>query len=234
MHCGILTALCVPPLPRRAIAARSRLLACARAHARAGRRGMARDADPEERVRTALGKLYDYFRRTERFWVNVLRDAELSPIVQAGRQGPIRLPDRRPRHLSAGWRRRSTRRIAALGHGVDFRTWESLTVRQGLNDAQAKDLMLAFVRCAGRASASAPRKKTQPATGVRGEVAGRSRSPRPRTRRRPRIRRPRVASHRPRSHRHPRRHPRPAQRMPSSETAPRLIFPLSHFTFPLS
>lgn len=121
---------------------------------------MARDADPEERVRTALGELYDYFRRTERFWVNVLRDAELSPIVQAGRQGPIRLPDRRPRHLSAGWRRRSTRRIAALGHGVDFRTWESLTVRQGRNDAQAMDLMLAFVRCACSSSASTPRRKT--------------------------------------------------------------------------
>ncbi len=113
-------------------------------------------ADPEKRVRTALGELYGYFRRTERFWVNVLRDAELSPIVHeiAGKRRLGYLTVVRDT-LAAGWRRRSARRVAALGHAVDFRTWESLTVRQGLDDAQARDLMLAFVRCACPASASA-------------------------------------------------------------------------------
>ena len=139
-------------------------------------------ADPEARVRTALRELYAYFRRTEGFWVNVLRDAELSPIVRemaAERRFGYLTVVRDT--LAAGWRRRSARLIAALGHAVDFRTWESLTVRQGLNDVQAVDLMLAFVRCTSRASASGPRKKTQPAAGVRGEVAGRSQRPRPRT-----------------------------------------------------
>ena len=117
-----------------------------------------RIADPEERVRTALGELYDYFRRTERFWVHVLRDAELSPIVAemaaARRFGYLAVVRDT---LAAGWRRRSARRVAALGHAVDFRTWESLTVRQGLNDAQAAGLMLDLVRCACRASTRVPR-----------------------------------------------------------------------------
>jgi hypothetical protein len=35
--------------------------------------------DPRERINVALAQLYDYFRRTEAGWANVLRDAELAP-----------------------------------------------------------------------------------------------------------------------------------------------------------
>src|SRR3712207_5648866 len=34
-------------------------------------------ADPELRLRMALGELYAYFRRRERFWTNILRDQEM-------------------------------------------------------------------------------------------------------------------------------------------------------------
>src|SRR4051795_4067306 len=35
--------------------------------------------DPRERIDVALPQLYDYFRRTEAGWANLLRDAELEP-----------------------------------------------------------------------------------------------------------------------------------------------------------
>src|SRR4051794_33327012 len=38
--------------------------------------------DPRRRTEVALTQLYDYFRRTEAAWSNVLRDAELAPLVK--------------------------------------------------------------------------------------------------------------------------------------------------------
>src|ERR671918_892137 len=38
--------------------------------------------DPRERTEVALTQLYDFFRRTEAGWSNVLRDAELAPLVK--------------------------------------------------------------------------------------------------------------------------------------------------------
>ena len=44
-----------------------------------------------------------------------------------------------------GWRRKLLR--AAIGHGVDFSTWDSLAGRQGLTDEAAAEAMVAMVRC---------------------------------------------------------------------------------------
>src|SRR5919202_6193130 len=38
--------------------------------------------DPRRRTEVALTQLYAYFRRTEAGWSNVLRDAELAPLVR--------------------------------------------------------------------------------------------------------------------------------------------------------
>src|ERR671929_622667 len=38
--------------------------------------------DPRQRTEVGLTQLYDYFRRTEAGWANVLRDAELEPLVR--------------------------------------------------------------------------------------------------------------------------------------------------------
>ena len=116
--------------------------------------------DPERRLRTALGELYPYFRRAEPFWANVLRDADLSPIVKemAAKRRWGYLAVARDT-LVAGWRRPSARLTAALGHAVDFRAWESLARRQGLNDAQAADLMTTFVQCVRRSSATPAREQ---------------------------------------------------------------------------
>jgi AcrR family transcriptional regulator len=39
-------------------------------------------ADPDERLRAGLLELYDYFRGTEGFWRNTLRDAEVDATVR--------------------------------------------------------------------------------------------------------------------------------------------------------
>jgi len=44
--------------------------------------GWRRIDDPRERIDLALAQLYDYFRRTEAGWANLLRDAELEPLVK--------------------------------------------------------------------------------------------------------------------------------------------------------
>src|ERR671928_714730 len=38
--------------------------------------------DPRRRTEVALTQLYDYFRRTEAAWSNILRDAEVEPLVR--------------------------------------------------------------------------------------------------------------------------------------------------------
>jgi AcrR family transcriptional regulator len=69
-------------------------------------------ADPERRMRAALGDLYSYFRRRERLWANVLRDHELlysnddPEALEAAAQimGPILSHwDRMRETIAAGW-----------------------------------------------------------------------------------------------------------------------------------
>lgn len=109
-----------------------------------------RIGQPWDRLRTGLRELYRYFRRTEPFWTNILRDAEVMPVLREIAMG------RRLRYLAdardvlgagkwgAGGRRR-TRLLSALGLAVEFRTWESLARRQGLADGEAVELMIRLV-----------------------------------------------------------------------------------------
>jgi AcrR family transcriptional regulator len=104
--------------------------------------------DPEERLRTALDELYAYYRRTERMMENLHRDERTVPLVAerfvgyhqylaAARDSLIRGRSVR------GLRREETR--AAIGHALAFPTWRSLTREQGLDDAQAVELMCRLV-----------------------------------------------------------------------------------------
>ncbi|HSD78095.1 MAG TPA: helix-turn-helix domain-containing protein [Solirubrobacteraceae bacterium] len=100
--------------------------------------------DPDARLRSALGELYGYYRRTERMVDNLLRDEEVVPVVKA-RLGAYRgylaaAHDTLLRGRPA--RGRARRRVAAaVGHALAFATWRSLAREQGLDDAQAADLM---------------------------------------------------------------------------------------------
>lgn len=134
--------------------ARTLLEACAR-HSRAANpppdveawRGI---ADPDERAEAALSELYRHFRRTEAGWSNILRDAELVPLVKELAEERCVAYLRRARDVllvgrpERGAQRKQVR--AALGLAVDFRTWQTLARRQQLNDREAARLMLHLVR----------------------------------------------------------------------------------------
>ncbi len=112
--------------------------------------GWRRIADPRRRLETALPQLYDYFRRTEAGWANILRDAELEPLVKemAEKRRMAYLREARD-VLLAAWPNRRTRRPllrAVLGLAVDFRTWQTMCRREELDDRTAVALM---VRLAG-------------------------------------------------------------------------------------
>jgi AcrR family transcriptional regulator len=108
-------------------------------------------ADPDERLRTALGELYAFYRSTDRMMENLHRDEVTMPTVrhhftafreyQAGAR-EILLHGRRVRG------RARDRARAAIGHALAYPTWRSLTHEQVLDDAQAAELMCGLVACA--------------------------------------------------------------------------------------
>jgi AcrR family transcriptional regulator len=105
--------------------------------------------DPRQRTEVALTQLYDYFRRTEAGWSNVLRDAELAPLVRemAEERRLAYLREARDVLLAAWPKRRARRPLlrAVLGLAVDFRTWQTLGRREGLDDRTAVALMVHLV-----------------------------------------------------------------------------------------
>jgi AcrR family transcriptional regulator len=108
--------------------------------------------DPGERLRTALGELYAFYRRTEHMLVNLYRDEATMPVVRerfAGFHGYIDAArDLLVRGRPERGRRRNEVR-AAIGHALAFTTWRSLTREQGLEDDQAVELMCALAGLAG-------------------------------------------------------------------------------------
>ena len=110
--------------------------------------------DPARRVDVGLAQLYDYFRRTEAGWANVLRDAELEPLVRemAEKRRLAYLREARD-VLLAGWPAPRTRRPllrAVLGLAVDFRTWQTLVRREELDDRTAVALMVRLTTAIGK------------------------------------------------------------------------------------
>jgi AcrR family transcriptional regulator len=109
--------------------------------------------DPHERAETALRQLYDYFRRNEAGWANVLRDAELEPIVKEMAELRRLSYLREARDvLLAGWPASRARRPllrAVLGLAVDFRTWQTLVRREVLDDRVAVALLVRLATAIG-------------------------------------------------------------------------------------
>ena len=107
-----------------------------------------RIADPNERAQFGLVELYGHFRRTEAGWSNILRDAELVPLVRELAEERRVAYLRRARDVFLAGRPGSRRKAvrAALGLAVDFRTWQTLVRRHQLNDREAAVLMLQLVR----------------------------------------------------------------------------------------
>ena len=104
-------------------------------------------ADPDERLRTALSELYDWYERVQPMFENLLRDAPLMPNVAKRFAQTAVYYDAVTGILAAGRPRRKAVR-AAIGHALAFPTWRSLAREQGLTRAQAVDLMSAMVAAA--------------------------------------------------------------------------------------
>jgi AcrR family transcriptional regulator len=107
--------------------------------------------DPVERLRHALDELYAYYRSTHGMLANVLRDEALSPLVARMLAGYYEYlaaahETLMARRAARGGSRRRTR--AAIGLALAFATWRSLTLEQGLDDAQAAGLMCRLVAAA--------------------------------------------------------------------------------------
>jgi AcrR family transcriptional regulator len=107
--------------------------------------------DPDQRLRTALEELYAYWRRTEPMMENLLRDEALSETVRRSFRAFRQFMAAAVEILLAGRGvrgRARMRTLAAIGHALDFTTWQSLTRDQGLNDPDAIGLMLGLVEAA--------------------------------------------------------------------------------------
>jgi AcrR family transcriptional regulator len=109
--------------------------------------------DFDERLRVALGELYEWYERGESMLERTTRDVALVPALRpsieafggwlaAAADAILRgRPER-------GARRRRAR--AVVGHALTFETWRSLVSHQGLSRSETIELMAAMVRAAGR------------------------------------------------------------------------------------
>jgi AcrR family transcriptional regulator len=118
-------------------------------------------SDPAARLETALRDLYGYYERLEPLLESVQRDAAVMPIVAEMNAYRVRhLEEIRDLLLEAwttcGGARARLRR--AIGHALEFRTWQSLVRRQGCRTNEAVQLMRTFVRAAASDEAGAMKK----------------------------------------------------------------------------
>jgi AcrR family transcriptional regulator len=107
--------------------------------------------DPGARLEAALRDLYAYYERLEPLLENVQRDAAVMPIVAEMNAYRGRYLEEVRELLLEAWKTpRGTRaRLRrAIGHALEFGTWQSLVRRQGARTNEAVVLMLAFVRAA--------------------------------------------------------------------------------------
>ena len=108
-------------------------------------------SDPGERLQTALRGLYGYYERLEPLLENVQRDAAVMPIVGEMNAYRVRYLEEIRDLLLAAWTAGGGARARlrrAIGHALEFPTWQSLVRRQGCRTEEAVRLMLTFARAA--------------------------------------------------------------------------------------
>ena len=104
-------------------------------------------ADPDERLRSALAEMYEFYGRTEGMMSNLVRDEATVPIVKQHFTGFHAYLADAADTLMTG--RRPRRRVrAAIGHALAFTTWQSLVREQGLAVRDAVDVMCRLIAAA--------------------------------------------------------------------------------------
>jgi AcrR family transcriptional regulator len=109
--------------------------------------------EPEERLRTALQQLYEWYERGEHMLENVTRDVAHVPALRPSVEALARRIDAAADVIVHGRPERGEprRRVrAAVGHAVAFGTWRSLVRAQRLSQAEAIELMAGLVAAARR------------------------------------------------------------------------------------
>ena len=108
--------------------------------------------DPAQRLRLALTDLYRWYERGQPMLDNVFRDAPLVLAMKPAVEGFQRQLWAVHAALMRGRRERGRRRAriaAAVGLAIGFGAWRSLVRENGLDSAEAVDLMAAMVLAAG-------------------------------------------------------------------------------------
>lgn len=108
-------------------------------------------ADPGERLQTALRDLYGYYERLEPLLEKVQRDAPVMPLVAEMNAYRVRHLEQIRDVLLEAWPARGaakTRLRQAIGHALEFGTWQSLVRRQGCRSNDAAVRLMGAFACA--------------------------------------------------------------------------------------
>ena len=119
-------------------------------------------SDPGARLEKALRDLYGYYERLEPLLENVQRDAAVMPLVAEMNAYRVRYLEKIRDLLLEAWPARGEARARlrrAIGHALEFRTWQSLVRRQGCRTDEAVQLMLALARTAAEVKPPDKRKR---------------------------------------------------------------------------
>ncbi len=118
-------------------------------------------AHPLGRLRVALEAMYAYYRANDRMIGNILRDLPVMPELAAGSSDYQDHLGRIWATVLAPWKRlrgaRGSRTRALVSTALEFGTWQALTARGGLTDAEAAATMVAAVETAQAATSSRSR-----------------------------------------------------------------------------
>jgi AcrR family transcriptional regulator len=112
-----------------------------------------RVADPNERLRLALGELYAYYRVAGAGLVVIMRDRGLLRSELLALPGRADSLSAMASVLLEPWKARGRRRqvlAAALVHATAVTTWQSLVMQQHLASSEAVELLIALVQAAAR------------------------------------------------------------------------------------
>jgi AcrR family transcriptional regulator len=115
--------------------------------------------DPRQRLSQALDELYAYYERTEAMFANVFRDLDLVDALQPTMVPLAQYLAQAAEILATGRHARGRKRrllTAALGHVLDFHTWQSLTGNATITRTDAVHLSTALVDAAATRQINRP------------------------------------------------------------------------------
>lgn len=105
--------------------------------------------NPEIRLETALGELYEYYHQTERMFLRAEQDSLANPVLSEVLAPYARAWQRMHDILLVGLvpgNESDALFSAAVGHALAFSTWRSLVRDQQLDDVQAIALIIVLIR----------------------------------------------------------------------------------------